>query len=363
MKPSVIPAATAAKLAVKTLGLDEQSVGLFSAEALCASLRRAASFLCPATPRQIVDAVLEASRPLGANDAPTRDEAMEDLDLLIASGDLLELRQETGQSTRLLFLGPPSYVEREPGKYLLLGIRPFGGSLVGSELAQQVQYEGHTRTIEVAAQVARMRFAALGLHEISPDRWTAQPRRLAAAILVEQLRDRLAAARPSGEIEDLLVLDPSTSVRYYRGRWRAPTRTDSGDFVARRPQAYGADLWCFVRLSDGAPQRLVDFPLDNPAAPARDEAWRLQAAIDATRGHPQRYRAREVGGPDSDRIVDVFSPLPGWAERHLELAGLAIQRAAGSLFSYRVAVAALPGVVELLADMLWMQAAPEGGTE
>jgi len=363
MKLTVIPAAEAAALAIKALGLDDESVDLFSAEALCASLRRAASFLCPATPRQLVDAVLEVSRPLGANDAPTRDEVMEHLDLLIASGDLLELRQEAGQSTRLLFLGPPSYVECEPGKYLLLGIRPFGGSLVGSELGQQVRYEGHTRTIEVEVEAAPIRFAALGLHEISPGWWTAQPRRLAAAKLVEQLRGRLAAARPAGEIEGLHVLDPTTSVRYYRGRWRAPVPSDSGDFVARRPQAYGADLWCFVRLSDGAPQCLVDLPIDNPAAPARDEAWRLQAAIDATLGRPQRYRARAGGGPASDWIVDVFSPLPGWAERHLELAGLAVQRVAGSLFSYRVAVGAVPGVVELLTDMLWMQAAPEGGTE
>ena len=211
MKLSVMPAAEAAALAVKTLGLDEESVDLLSSEALCASLRRAASFLCPATPRQLVDTVLEASRPLSANDAPTRDEVMEHLDLLIASGDLLELREETGQSTRLLFLGPPSYVERQPGKYLLLGIRPFGVSLVGSELGQQVQYEAHTRTIEVEAEVAGPRFAALGLHEISPDRWTMQPRRLAAEKLVDQLRGRLAAARPAGEIEALLVLDSDHS--------------------------------------------------------------------------------------------------------------------------------------------------------
>jgi len=362
MKLSVMPAAEAAALAVRTLGLDEESVDLLSPEALCASLRRAASFLCPATPRQLVDTVLEALRPLTANDSPTRDEVMEHLDLLIASGDLLELREETGHSTRLLFLGPPSYVEREPGKYLLLGIRPFGGSLVGSELGQQVRYEAHTRTIEVEAEVARTRFAALSLHEISPGRWTAQPRRLAAEKLVDQLRSRLAAARPAGEIEALLMLDPTTPVRYYRRRWRAPKPSDTGDFVARRPQAYGADLWCFVRLSHGAPQRLVDLPIDNPATPARDEAWRLQAAIDAILGHPQQYRAWAVNGPDSDRIVDLFSPLPAWAERHLELVGL-VQRVAGSLFSYRVAGGAVPGVIALLTDMLWMQAAPEGGTE
>ena len=50
--------------AQEVLGLDAAGVDLFSTEGLCASLRRAASFLCPASPRQIVDAVLEALAPL-----------------------------------------------------------------------------------------------------------------------------------------------------------------------------------------------------------------------------------------------------------------------------------------------------------
>lgn len=356
-------ASRAAALTVKTLGLNDEAVALFSDEGLCASLRRAASFLCPATPRQLTDAVLEALCPLSRTDAPTRDEIMETLDLLIASGDLLELRQEVGQSTRLLFLGPPTYVEREPGQYLLLGIRPFGDPLVDSELGQQIQYNRHIRTIEVEAETASARFATMGLQKISRDRWTARPSRRAAADLTDHLRRRLVAARHAGDVEGLLVLDPVTPVRYYRGRWRAPKSGDSGEFVARRPQAYGADLWCYVRLSNGAPERLIDLPIDNPAAPGRDEAWRLQAAIDATLGHPQRYRARTVSDAESARVVDLFSPLPGWAERHLELVSLPIQRSPGSLVSYRVTEGAIPDVIELLTDMLWMQPAHEGGTE
>jgi hypothetical protein len=75
---------------VGILGLDDKNVDLFSTEGVCASLRRAASFLCPAAPRQVVDAVLDALTPL--NPDLKRDEVTEALYTLIGIGDLLELR-------------------------------------------------------------------------------------------------------------------------------------------------------------------------------------------------------------------------------------------------------------------------------
>jgi hypothetical protein len=363
MKVSIVTAAESSALAVKALELDEEVVDLFSSEGLSASLRRAASFLCPATPRQVVDSVIEAVGPLGDGDFPTRDDLMDQLDLLISTGDLLELRQTDSRSTRLLFLGPPSYVEREAGRYLVLGVRPFGVSLVGSSLGSEVLYEGHTRTMELDPKAAACHFAALGLHQISRDRWVARPAQFAATALVEQYAQRFSGKGQAGNVEGLTILDSSAPVRFYRGRWRTLKPTDAGDFVARRPQAYGADLWCFVRVVGGLPQRLVDFPVEDPTVPGRDEAWRLQAAIDATRNQPQVYRVGAAGSAGSDVMVDFFGPVPSWAERYLELVGLAVQPSRGSLFSYRVPQGAMPALAEFLTDMLWMPAAHLGGTE
>ena len=114
---------------------------------------------------------------------------------------------------------------------------------------------------------------------------------------------------------------PPTPVRYYRRRWREPGPTDSGDFVARRPQAYGADLWSAVRLENGVATRIFQLPVDDPVVPARDEAWRLQLAIDAERGFPQRYAAEPFAGGGSS-VVKFFSPIPGFAERYLQLVGM-----------------------------------------
>lgn len=353
MPVSNLTTAEASALSVRTLGLDPELVGLTSREGLAASLRRAASFMCPTSPSRLVGAVLGAVGPLANDGEISREDLTDLLDLMVAAGDLLELRREEDLSVRLLYLGPPSYIERESGTYLISGVRPFGASLVDFELAPLVEREGHTRTIHIDSANAAERLAEAGLRPIERERWVGAPAAEQADSLLARIKDRLDAASSSGDIEGLQVVDPNTKVRYYRGRWRAPKAGDTGDFVARRPQAYGADLWCAVRLTDGVPTKLIEFPIDNPVVPGRDEAWRFQMAIDATRDDPQRF-APEPSGSGTAVVVKFFSPIPGFAERYLQLVGLALE-SSGSLFAYRVPIGAMPSLTELLTSMLWMK--------
>jgi hypothetical protein len=353
--------ASAAELAVLSLGLDEELVDLQSPEALCASLRRAASFLCPATPRGIVDVVLDAVTALDPEEGPTRQDLMDMLDHVIAVGDLVELRQEGYRTTRQLFLGPPSFVEKVPGEYLLLGVRPFAAPLVDAALAAEVRYDDHMRTIVLDAETGPAKLAAAGVHHVPRDLWLRLPRRESAGELVAEVRERLLEAGRVSSSANLSLVDSSTPVRYYRGRWRPPEPSDQGDFVARRQQAYGADRWCVIRMVDGAATALVDLPLGDPTAAGCDEAWRLQAALDAERGGPQVFRLREVAGVVDAQVLDLFAPLPSWMQRAVELIGWSVPRAGGSLFSYRVPSVALPGLVGLLTDMLWMRQFNDGG--
>lgn len=348
-------------MAVRALGIDE-AADLAEAEGLAASLRRAASFLCPASPRQIIDAVLDAVGPLVPDGLLARSDVSDMLDLLVSSGDLLELPRQDQLPSRLLYLGPPSYIEMQPGRYLLTGVRPLGAPLISYDMASAIEYEGHTRAIALDPRGAKSELASLGLHEIQTGQWTHQPAEVTASVLLSQTRARLAAAGPAGQVEGLTIIDPAARVTYYRGRWRDLNPDDQGLFVGRRPQAYGADLWCTVLVADGKPQALKFLPANDPTAPGHDEAWRTQAAIDAERGVPQLFRVRG-GSANGGSAVDFFSPLPRWAERRLQLAGTSLPRAAGALFSYRVPADALPGLRDFLTRMLWMREQDNGGAQ
>jgi hypothetical protein len=343
--------------AVGVLGLDDSTIDLFSVEGLCASLRRAASFLCPASPRQIVDAVLDALAPLGVD--LERHEVNAALDTLVGTGDLLEL-QPSGARTRLLFLGPPSYVEKQPGSFLLLGIRPNASPILDEQsVGAAVTYEAHTRSVELAPDTAPEVLAAARLHRLTREQWTKTPRVEATTAAIERARGQLVEHRMPGSVSGLTVIDPTTPVRFYKGRWREPAASDQGIFVGRRPQAYGAPLWCVVDLADGVPQAVLDLPVDSAVAPGWDDARRLQAALDAQRGSPQVFRVRPTGRPDGDFIFDFFGPLPSWAERYLDLTGLPVSRSQGALFSYRVPDAAQGDITLFLSKSLWMQIAEE----
>lgn len=340
-------------LAVRTLGLDPEVFVLEYPEAICASLRRAASFLCPTTPRVVIDTTMEVLSPL-LTEPLKRDDVSALLDQLVSTGDLLELADATSDRTaRMLYLGPPSYVEKAPGRYLLTGIRPSGRALVPDVVT--VEHVGHTRIAGVDSGEPDNLLTSLGLHRISTKQWIQDPGRLSAATYLGEFEQRLAAARPAGHIDNLTVIDPTKSPTFYRGRWRPPAAGDDGVFVGRRPQAYGADLWCVVRLVDGMPERLVDLPVGGPVWPARDEAWRLQAAIDSEHGTPQTFRTVAIPGTTPvEYIVDMFGPLPTWAERFLELAGTAVDRSRGALLSYRIPASALDELQSVLSGTLWM---------
>lgn len=359
MKVTSLTNVEASALSVQTLGLDPGLVDLDSTEGLAASLLRAASFMCPTSPSRLINAVQGVVQPL----VPVKEidrEGIEDLlDLLVAAGDLLELRHELdGRSARLLYLGPPSFIEREAGIYLLLGVRPYGATLLYEELLSEVEWEGHTRTIRLDPATATATLTMAGLQQIERNRWVASPSAESAAELIARVGSRLDAAGDGGKIEGLRIMDPTSQVRFYKGRWRDSAPSDNGDFVARRPQSYGADLWSAVRLENGTATKIIQFPVDNPVVPARDEAWRLQMAIDAERGRPQCYSAEPTAKGDAI-VVRFFSPIPGFAERYLQLVGLPLVETPNALFAFRVPLGAMLDLTQLLTDLLWMEPTPK----
>lgn len=352
MGVDVITPAEAASSAVRTLGLDPGSVDLSSPEVLATSLRRAASFLCPIPPGALVRAVNDALSGLAGYTDETQSELETTLNTIVAYGDLLELVVQDEARQRQLFLGPPAFVRRASGACLLLGVRADGTPLLSDGPMVRVEYEGHARRLPQGDPMAE-RLVEEGLLELQVDQWLRTPRSHSAVEHLAEYASRVSAVGESGVIEGVRVVDPGQPPTYYRGRWREPKKSDTGLFVARRPQGYGAELWCLLEVVSGEVRRGVDLPLGIEVSPGADDGWRLQAAMDSVNGTPQRFAVRRAAYAGTS-VLDLFSPLPSWAQRRLDVIGTPIVRSRGALLSFTVPSAEVSEEIAFLEEMMWM---------
>lgn len=348
-------------LCVRALGLDSGAHTLTSSTGIAAALRRCASFLCPCAAATLVHSVLAPLR--GMADQLTIKTVIEDtLEHLIAHGDLLELRDPTiGGAAAILYTAPCGFVPRASGAVILLGVNADQVSVLPRELEARVEHDGHVRRLMPRpAENLRDDLAQLGLIEIPYQHWLKEPLAESPAQHVSRLDDRLHKAQPSGEMPELMLLDPEKPVSFYPARWIEPKQR-TGRFVGRRKQAYGAPVWCYVQLSTGRPQQFVDFPSAGSQWRGCDEAWRLQMAIDAVRQNPQRFSVRPIR-PGMQRL-ELFSPIPMWAQRRWDAVGKRT-RPPGCLLAFEFPEAEIGEEVRYACDALWLEAAqgsPQSG--
>lgn len=342
-------------LKVAELALDPSAVDLTSVEGLAGALRRAASFLCPCTAATLTRAVVRPLRGLTDDLEATKASVEEILEAVIAHGDILEQRDvdenASGSAAALLYAAPPSFVVRGSGTVILLGIAADQLSPLPDDLDGRIEYVHHVRHLKPAqGEDLRHELRQLGLIDLSYEKWLNAPPTETAEQHVLRLNALLDAAQPSRDIPGLLLMDPERPVRYYRGRW-VDVRSHSGRFVARRAQAYGAHLWCYVQLRAGNPERMTDFPVVNSRWRGCDEAWRLQMALDAQRGEPQRFRVRT--SQVNTRVIEFFSPVPMWARRRWDAIGEPVS-SSGCLFAYRIADAEVEEELYFIRTALWL---------
>ena len=336
---------------VTELGLDPSAFDLTSVEAIAASLRRSASLLCPCATTTLVRAVADPLRGLVEKSADARGIVREILEAMIAHGDLIEHRDiedPTPGAPVLLYVAPSSFVSRESGAAILLGV----SSPALDSLAARIEYVGHLRHLSpVLGEDLTLELQQIGFTEISHQQWLRAPQVETPDQHLAYFDRLLDIAQPSGDVPGLTLLDSSRPVRYYPGRWTS-VGSLSGRFVARRSQAYGGDLWCYIEMSGGRPERLIDLPLADSRWRGCDEAWRLQMAIDANRGSPQLFRIDSDGG--NSYAMQFFSPIPMWARRRLDSVGHPVS-APGCLFAYRLAEAELAEEVRFAGEVLWLK--------
>ena len=325
-----------------------------SDEVLSCAIRRCAAITAPCTRRSIVRAVAGALEVV----IDIKHERVDDmLDVLIGHGDLSEIEglddEDVGPR---IHLAPPAFVVRKSGSVLLLGVAADEVFPLPGAIQRQVEFREHLRLLaEDSAENLPAYLSDFGLLEISLSSWTRAPTRATAQDAVRALDAELVKATNSGAIEGLRILDSRRSVDFYRDRWIDPGRQHTGCFVARRPRPYRAPTWCYVELEGGQPVRFVDLPLAESSGRGCDEAWRLQAAIDACRDVPQKFKRRVHG----DTVTfDFFGPMPRWAERRLSAFGQTAPRNR-SFRSYELRHKEAEEEVEYLTSELWLKETEE----
>ena len=339
---------------VVELGLDPDTVDLTSSETIACALRRVSGFLCPCARASLIRGVVQPLRGLVGDLKAIKKVVESMLEGLIAHGDLLEHRDvevRSGNDGVVVYAAPPSFVLRESGIAILLGIASDQLSALPDELEKRIEYITHVRRlVPLPGENLHLELVQLGLIELPYTRWLKAPSMETPANYILKLSRLLESAPSSIEIPGLSLLDPTTSVRYYPGRWVEP-KNHTGKFIGRRTQAYGADLWCYVEMSKGRPVKFLDFPIKMSRWRGCDEAWRLQAAIDYEHGSPQMYRVRP--GPSNTFVINFFAPVPMWARRRWDAVGEPIESSEG-LFSYKFGADEIKEELRFLKNELWL---------
>lgn len=339
------------------LGLSEspESTRELADEVLLAALvRRSAGIHCPCSGATLRAALLDSLALLTQDETSLADRIDAAIEGLIVGGDLLELNDVATDDPEVkgtwLFAAPPAFVRRPSGSIFLLGVIADHDTFLPPSLASRVRHEGLTRTMAPEPDedfAADLR--AHGIRELTERAWLKAPTGEEPHALLERYKRELGLQPPSGTIDDLRVLDPTRPVTYYNGRWaKAEDRT--GIFVARRPQQYGAALWCLAELKTGAAVRILDLPLSGTRWRGCDVAWHLQMATDFCHGTPQLYRRQELG--DQVRF-DFFSPLPQWVQRRLMILGRSVHPNR-SLMSYQLPRVEADSEESFLKKELWL---------
>jgi hypothetical protein len=330
---------------------------------LAALLRRTAGIMCPCSPATIVASALDALQSLVDDKAATVERLNLLAEKLLITGDFLELNQVTTDDSAVrgtwVFAAPPSFVERPDGSVFLLGIVPDDATPLPASLACRVVYEGLLRVLRPnSSENLRSVLSEMGWLELSRTAWLKAPKPTTAAEMLDGMLRRLEEQPPSGVILEAQILDPARETWSYARRWVLPTN-QTGNYVARRPQAHGAPLWGFAALANGAITKFLDFPLRGARWRGCDVAWQLQMAIDDRVGTPQTYRRRAA---TNGVLLDFFSPLPLWAERRLAVLGQPAPRQA-CLFTYWIPQQELAIEEKFLREHLWLSHHENGERE
>lgn len=324
------------------------------------TLRRAVFQLTPCSAADLIRFVADPLAIFG----DLREEIEQALNEMIAYGDIFEMRRLESDPwdapAYLLRPAPPSFVLRSNGDAIIIGVSGDVPSALPAELAAQVKTEGPVRVLRSNIGDLSEHLKRLGLTQLSEQSWLRTPPLSSAQNYMSFWIERLAKQSSSPAlVEGLEILDTARQASYYKGRWCQVEDRQAGLFVARRSQKYGAKLWSFIELQQGAAVRVLDLHAEDDWQRPCDIAWRLQAAIDAASGAAQKVTLRNAEG---GACLEFQSPLPAFAERRLALVG-SKAKVQGALFGFRLSESRVSDELTALQTTLWLEPTHVGGRQ
>ncbi|MFN4163585.1 MAG: hypothetical protein ACK4GK_03350 [Ferrovibrio sp.] len=337
-------------------GLPDAENPTIDAPFLAAAIRRAAGHSAPCSHARLRRVVFDALCVFSSISALTLDEVDTAIDDAIVAGDLLELSQVTTEDVDArrtwVFPAPFAFVPLQASRILIMGVVRDQNTPLPSVLSARITFNGPFRSIQCDADEDLPDvLKEMGVLALSESAWLKAPAQASHLELVRQYQDMTDALPPAGEVNGLEVLDWSRRPDRYRDRWSMTTKNLNSYYVARRPQAFGPSLWGFAHFEHGTLSKFLDFPIKGDRWRGCDAAWHLQMAMDCKQKRPQTYRIREAYG---SRIIDLFSPIPMWANRRLLSTGALVERKS-SLLSFKFAAADLLEIETFLQSRLWLQ--------
>lgn len=334
--------------------LSVQDDGALSVTYVAAALRRFAGAVCPCSPKTLLKVMVDSHRHLVSDSEGFASQVEVVIEDLVSVGDLLELTDVASVDERIkgtwLFPAPPGFVIHHGGVAHIIGLSTDEQTPLPVAIRDRVVLKDVSRRILPGDGENLGPFLKLlGLREISSDSWLRRPRLTTAPDLVTRVKSRLSSMERLGDQDGIQVFNHLSDRRSYRRCWEQ-LANQSGQFVIRRPQAYGADRWGYAEMAFGQIVKVLEFPETGDRWRGCDVAWRLMMALLSLEEHPVTYCLEKVG--DSG-VFDFFFPIPDWAKRSLRFAGEEVP-ARACLMSFDIPVAQVVAVQRFLAEMLFL---------
>ncbi len=337
---------------ISSLGFNVDSADLLTPEVLAALIRKTASFECPCPPAVLANSVFHLLEPICPGDT-LKESVRGTINAVTSYGDLIETRESSNtMSNFFLYLAAPSFLHVSDTLFLLFGVTPDGEDMTPPDLRPRVEPVMYSRRLTVQdPKECRDTLLQAGFEPLKLDSWLRCPPRRPVSELIALYDDALVKSGPPGIPEDVILIDPGQPVTHYKGRW-TKLKKQTGRFIGRRSQTYGAQLWCYLEVHNGLVTRLLDFPLFETHWRAFDEAWHLLQAMDATSGHPQGFRVRKASQKGM-AAMDLFSPVPTWATRRWDAVGLRTMPNS-SLMTYLFPETRIDAECSFAAERMWL---------